>query len=307
MHFGRVQDDKNLDLSLVEDRPRTRGFLGLGHQGRRLIYPGASIWADKDWVGTLYPSGTRSADYLRIYAEHYASVESNGSFYHLPSSQQIRHWRSQVGAEFRFCPKVPKEVSHTLASGLNRPLLQAYLDCCEEFGEHYGMSFLQLPDGFGPEMGRSLEVLLAAWSSEWPLAIEFRHPGWFKDHMLLDPLINLLYRYKVSAVITDTPGRRDVLHLSLTAPSLIVRFQGCFPSPKDDRRLSAWADRLHEWAQSGLDALYFFVHQERHAAIPAGVDYMVRALLERQAPGLMLPARREQTSDEEASHDGLWI
>lgn len=295
MHFGRVPSDHALDLSLPEPRPRTRGFLALPHAGRGLIYPGASIWADKDWIGTLYPEGTRPGDFLRIYAEHYASAESNSSFYQLPRVEQLRYWRTQVGPEFRFCPKVPKEISHTLDRSLNREALSQYLRACEAFGENYGLSFMQLPDHFGPQLSDKLETLLEAWSEEWPLAIEFRHPGWFKDQMLLDPLINRLYRARVSAVITDTPGRRDVLHMSLTTGQVMVRFQGCFPSRRDDQRLQAWAERLKEWADAGLDALYFFVHQERHAAIPAGVDYLLRALHERKAAGLVWP-RQSQPS-----------
>lgn len=258
--------------------------------------------------GDSLSTGTRSSEFLRIYAQHYASAESNGSFYHLPRLEQLKYWRSQVGPEFRFCPKVPKDISHSLDKGLNHSLLAQYLACCEALGEQHGLSFMQLPDHFGPEQAPALATFLSAWSAEWPLAIEFRHPAWFKDQMLLDPLINLLYRSKVSAVITDTPGRRDVLHMSLTAPHLMVRFQGCFPSPRDDQRLQAWAERMHRWAGAGMDAIYFFVHQERHAAIPAGVDFMVRALLERETPGLVLPAAASasSTQDELGDELSLW-
>lgn len=291
MHFGRVARDDGLELSLPADRARTQGYLRLGHKGRALLYPGAPVWADRDWLGTVYPERTRPGEYLRYYARQYAAVEANGSFYHLPPLSQVQHWTRQVGPEFRFCPKLPKALSHGLGAGLDRPLLKAYLDLLAGYGDRHGLSFMQLPEGFGPEQLPALDRFLAAWSREWPLAIEFRHPGWFKDHMLLDPLIDRLYRAGISAVITDTPGRRDVLHMSLCAPQLIIRFLGCFPSSRDEQRLAAWAERLEGWLAAGLDTLYFFIHQERHPAIPASLDYFIREVMQRSVPGLMRPAR----------------
>lgn len=305
MHFGRLAKDQGIDLSLPPLMPRTEGYLRLGHQGRRLVYAGAPIWAEKEWVGSLYADGTRPRDFLREYAKNYATVEYNGSFYHLPAAQQVRQWTSMVGPEFRFCPKVPKDISHQLAGGFDSQLLKEYLDRCAAFGEHYGMSFLQLPDSFGPSAAPALQKLLAAWSREWPLAIEFRHPAWFKDHMLLDPVIDQLYRSRVSAVITDTPGRRDVVHSSLTFPQLIVRFLGCFPSARDEERLAAWADRLKMWTDAGLDSVYFFIHQERHGAIPASLSYLQRRLMEKDVAGLMRPAQSDENQGEESQN--FWL
>jgi uncharacterized protein YecE (DUF72 family) len=232
-------------------------------------------------------------------------VEYNGSFYHPPSPEQIRSWTRVVGREFRFCPKVPQAVSHTLTRQLDRPALAHYLGLLEHFGSHHGTSFLQLPDHFAPQHARQLEHLLQAWSSEWPLAIEFRHPDWFREQMLPDAMINLLYKHRASAVITDTPGRRDVLHMSLTFPQVIIRFLGCFPSARDDQRLKMWARRLEEWSRAGLDTIYFFVHQARNAAIPATTDAMQRYLLEANCQGLVRPTRllaEEATDQREESY-----
>ncbi len=303
MHFGRVAVDVGLDLSLPAPRPRTAGYLKLGHKGRGLIYPGAPVWADREWVGSFYPMGTRPGDYLRQYAKKFSTVEYNGSFYHLPQLTQVRQWTTQVGPEFRFCPKLPRLISHELGHGLDQALLHSYGAMCEAFGEKYGMSFMQLPDYFDVSHAPALGKFLDAWSSRWPLAIEFRHPSWFQDHMLIDPVIDQLYRSRVSAVITDTPGRRDVLHASLMYPQVMIRFVGCFPSRRDEMRLKAWADRLDTWSRAGMDALYFFVHQERHPAIPQNVDYMMRTLLEREAQGLMRPA----TGSEEAPADDQFL
>ncbi len=283
MHFGRVEQDKDLSLTLPAARERTLRYLQLPHQGAGRVYPAAPIWAERQWVGTLYPEDARPGEFLRYYAQRYKSVEYNGSFYRLPSLTQVAHWVQQVGPDFRFCAKVPEALSHHLHKGLDPDLLKQFYEVLEAFGSHAGLSFLQLPDWFSPKEAPLLAKLMQAWSQDWPLAIEFRHPAWFSDHMLWNPVIDQLYRHKMSAVITDTPGRRDVLHMSLCHPQVMVRFLGCFPSRQDDHRLCAWADRICQWSEAGLEAVYFFVHQARHSGIPPTVDLMQRLLLERRA------------------------
>ena len=107
--------------------------------------------------------------------------------------------------------------------------------------------------------------------------------------MLLDPVINFLYRHDLSAVITDTPGQREVLHMSLTSPRILLRFVGCFPSAKDDERLRAWMERLMSWMGAGMDVAYVCMHKSWNAAIPQTVDFAIRYLYERNFRGLVRP------------------
>ncbi len=81
-------------------------------------------------------------------------------------------------------------------------------------------------------------------------------------------MVNLLYRHRVATVITDTAGRRDALHLSLTQPAVLVRFQGNDGHPTDAERLAHWADRLKIWRQGNLEEVYFFAHQPGGNWIP---------------------------------------
>ncbi len=289
MHFGRVEQDKDLDLTLPPLSERSQRFLQLGHQGKGSIFIGAPIWAEKLWVGSLYPESARPSDFLRHYAEHYPCVEYNGSFYRLPSLDQVKAWVRMVPEHFRFCAKVPQDISHKLGGVWDPKLLAEVFQVLETFGEHAGLSFLQLPDHFAPKDAAALLPFFKAWSQHWPLAIEFRHPSWFTERKLLDPLINELYRHKMSVVITDTPGRRDVVHSSLCHTQVMVRFLGTFPSARDDERLKAWAERLEAWAEAGLESLYFFVHQARHPGIPPTVDRM-RRLIWDKAPQRLVPS-----------------
>jgi uncharacterized protein YecE (DUF72 family) len=293
MHFGRVADDKDLDLSLPLPGKRTEGFLKLPHQGRGLIYCGAPIWSCKDWSGTVYPPGARPAEYLKYYAKHYSTVELNSSFYSIPTPAQVRLWKHEVGPEFRFCPKMAKDLSHSLHK-LDRDLLNQFVTMLESFEEHLGLPFMQLPEWYAVDQFPALEAFILQWPKGLPLAIEFRHPTWFQGPMLLDPVINFLYKHSLATVITDTPGRRDVVHMSLTYPSLLLRFVGVFPSKNDEIRLKAWLDRLEDWAHAGMDSIYVAVHQARNGSIPQTIDFMQRYLYGKKFEGFVTPLPDEE-------------
>ena len=282
MHFGRTANELGLELSLPDPRRRTLSYLafaeGLGLPKGRLRC-GAPILNCKEWRGIVYPEEARPADYLRYYAERYPSIEWNSSFYRLPTLSEVKAFCQKVSSDFRFCPKAPQQLSHQLARGLDLDVLHAYHQVCEAFGAHYGLGFMQLPDWFSVSSWDKLCLFTQTWAKRMPLAIELRHPSWFNDHMLLDPVIDLFYRRGISPVITDAPGRRDALHMSLTAPQLMVRFLGCFPSRQDDFRVKAWMQRLEGWSRRGLSEAYFFAHQSKNASIPHTVELALREQL----------------------------
>lgn len=62
-------------------------------------------------------------------------------------------------------------------------------------------------------------------------------------------------------MITDTAGRQDALHMCLTTSAAFIRFVGNAPYSTDRRRIADWVDRIVNWAASGLEELYFFIHQ----------------------------------------------
>ena len=82
-------------------------------------------------------------------------------------------------------------------------------------------------------------------------------------------------RHGAIAVITDTAGRRDVCHGTLTAPEALVRFAGNAPHASDERRLDAWAERLVAWKAAGLRTAYFFVHQPDEDHTPRNLAHLL--------------------------------
>ncbi|MGW8250828.1 MAG: DUF72 domain-containing protein, partial [Anaerolineales bacterium] len=77
------------------------------------LYVGCPIWAYKGWVGTFYPESTKPAGYLREYSSRLTTVEGNTTFYAVPSHKTIQGWVAEMPETFRFCPKLPRTISHT--------------------------------------------------------------------------------------------------------------------------------------------------------------------------------------------------
>ncbi|MBN1834780.1 MAG: DUF72 domain-containing protein, partial [Spirochaetales bacterium] len=129
-----------------------------------------------------------------------------------------------------------------------------------------------------------LRQYLLSIPAELPLAVELRHPGWFRDPSFREIFAFLAGR-GIGAVITDTLGRRDAVHMRLTTPLAFVRFVGNDLHESDYRRIDDWVARLGVWFAEGLEQAYFFIHQPNDAHTPTLADYLERRLDE-QLPGL---------------------
>ncbi len=262
MKFGKLLDISEVDFTLP---PADTAYLpGLSGQSARAdfaAYVGLPRWASKDWVGSLYPKGTKQADFLWHYARAFSCIELNSTHYRSPSPEQVRKWRDMAPAGFHFCPKIPQVISHYRKLVNCREEITAFVDAIAHFEANLGCSFVQLHDSFGPYLLENLASFLQQWPQGVPLAVEFRHPGWFVEHQLIGVAAELLHRHGVGVVLTDVAGRRDVLHQTLTAPWLVWRFVGNGLHETDFTRLQAWGPRLNQWIEQGLEQFYVFVHQ----------------------------------------------
>ncbi len=276
MHFGRVENVSGLVAELPPDSPRTERFLALPREGDSRLYIGCPIWASAEWVGDLYPKGTKPGKFLELYSRAFNTVELNSSFYHMPDPARVEQWRDDTPPEFRFCPKVFRGITEDLGTVHLPELIERFCATVKLFGSRLGLTFAQFSDRFAPAQWGQLVRFLSIWPDDVPLAVELRHPGWFRNHALPDEVVNLFYKRNVATLITDTAGRRDALHFSLTQPKVIVRFQGNEGNPLDESRIQEWGKRIAKWQSHRLREIYFFTHQPGDALIPATARFAVK-------------------------------
>src|SRR5260370_20508411 len=90
------------------------------------------------WEGTFYPEGTKQADFLRYYAQHFDTVEVDSTFYRTPSKTTVQGWAQKTPKEFVFAAKIPQVITHE----------KVLVDCDDDMAQ-----FLKVIDALGEKMG----------------------------------------------------------------------------------------------------------------------------------------------------------
>jgi uncharacterized protein YecE (DUF72 family) len=292
MKFGRVEHPERVDFSLPDDHPDTTLVLRENSPSQKPdVYVGCAKWNRKD-LKNFYPRGTR--DELPYYARQFNAIELNATFYRVFPEQQYEQWVASVPEDFRFFPKVLQNVSHLRR--LNEhcyPALERFLHTADLFGGRLGGCFIQMHPNFGPKNWDRVERFIGHWPQAYPLSVEMRHPEWFTNPDVTERLFNALRERGLDPVITDTAGRRDVLHMRLTRPSAFVRFVGS-NHISDYKRLDDWALRLGRWIQEGLDSIQFFIHQNMERESPLLAAYFIERLNQYLEHALPIPKTLDQ-------------
>ncbi|KYG65771.1 hypothetical protein AZI86_01470 [Bdellovibrio bacteriovorus] len=296
MEFGKLANIDGIDWSLPKDREESMTFLrGLPRKTAPKFYIGTPAWGHKEWVGKIYAIGTKPADYLSRYAKSFNTIELNTTHYRIPTADQATKWREQVAdrSDFIFCPKVFQGISHAAGGLLDKKLLQEWFYFLNELKDNRGPCFIQMPPYFDYSKKATLFHFLEQWPGEFELAIEFRHASWFEGPRILPALEKYLRTKKISVVITDVAGRRDLLHTSLTADFVMLRFIGNNLHPTDFTRALAWSEKFAAWCAQGLSRVFYFAHEPDDINAPEISQAIIRHLNEEG--GAELPPLQWQT------------
>lgn len=251
-------------------------------------YVGGTGWGQTKWLGKVYPLGTRPKDFLSHYVRQFNSIELNALWYNLQPKPVIGRWAELAGPDFRFCPKFSNTISHErLLEGAERDT-ELFVEHMRCFGVTLGPAFLQLPETFGPGRAGMLHAFLRGLPRDFRTCVELRHEGWFGTAAVRETW-ELMEALGIGAVITDTPGRRDVLHMRLTAPVAFIRFVGNNLHPTDFERIDEWGERLSSWIDKGLREVYFFMHDHEEMFSPELCAYAVEVFNRRVGAGLKPP------------------
>ncbi len=283
MEFGKLPpaELEEIDFSLPAEPAANTAVLKAVRKKQRvpLVYVGCAKWGRKEWVGKLYPRGTREQAFLDEYVKHYNAIELNATHYKIYSPGAIRKWADRAGThDFKFCPKLPQSISHYNSFVNTRAQTDAFLEGILAFGRHLGPVFVQVPESYSPARGANLFSYLESLPRDLQFFLEVRHPAWFSDKKIGEALWKKLRDLRVGAVITDTAGRRDCAHMHLTLPRTFIRFVGNSLHATDYTRIDEWVDRIAIWLEQGLEELYFFMHMHDEAYSPELTVYLIERL-----------------------------
>jgi uncharacterized protein YecE (DUF72 family) len=279
MEYGRVEDEEldSIDFSLPEDHPQTTEVLSKSKAKKTDVWMGCAKWGRPEWVGKIYPKGTKPANFLDEYAKQYNCIELNAISYQLPSKEQLDSWKNKVGENFLFCPKFSDTITHRKRLKNVEAELDKYLKAVQELGDKLGPVFLLPHPQMGPKQLDTIVEFIKAVPEDIRLFVEFRHPEWYTEPHF-DTMFSILEDMKKGSVITDTAGKRENVHMRLTTPDAFIRFVGNSLHASDYSRIDDWVQRIKKWMAQGLRSCYFFMHMHDERYSPELSRYLAEQL-----------------------------
>lgn len=269
---------------------------------------GCPSWNEPAWRGSFYPSDLRPADTLSHYAATFNAVEGNTTFYARPAPQTVQRWAEQMPEHFRFCAKLPRDISHAGDLREHFSATADFLQLLAPLGARVAPLWLQLPASFGPQ--RLAELL--AWLDEFAeraIAVELRHPAFFargEEERLLNRQLQARGVERICldsrALFACTSRDPAVLHAQAKKPRLPLRPTAFSTSPQlrfiggpdleaSQVFLEPWLDKVADWIGQGLTPYVFLHTPDNHLAAAQALRF--HAGLGERLPGLPALAQRE--------------
>ncbi|MFH8370081.1 DUF72 domain-containing protein [Streptomyces sp. NPDC018031] len=297
------------------------------------ILVGTCSWTDRALLaGGWYPPDRRDAEgRLRYYAERFPVVEVDATYYALPSRRNSDLWAERTPAGFRFDVKAlslltghptrPEALPAELRPALGRRAARAIgpagrpagpvgadEELLDEVWQRFsgaleplrdtgrlGTLLFQFPPWFAPG-ARAEEALgrCVARTAGWPVAVEFRHPGWWSAERR-EATEALLTELGTTAVAVDMiqtlPTSVPPVAPVTTGRLAVVRFHGRnaawgtgskeerFRHTYTEAELAEWLPRVRRLAERADEVHVLFNNCCADAAVRAAES--MRGLLAR--------------------------
>ncbi|MGD9763284.1 MAG: DUF72 domain-containing protein [Candidatus Binatia bacterium] len=223
----------------------------LHHEDMATYWIGTSGYSYKHWKGGFYPASLPDGEMLRYYAERFAAVEINYTFYRMASVRQLQSWAKETPDHFTFTLKAPRRITHDLRL---RDAADAAVDFCDTaraLKHKLGALLFQLPPFLKRDTPR-LEDFLHQMPEGFRVAFEFRNPTWFTDEVY-----DTLRRFGVALCVVEAPERN--VPLEVTADFGYFRLR----QPEyTDADLAEAAARIQNAAANWRDVFIYFKHED---------------------------------------------
>lgn len=274
MKFGKTDLPGQAEIDLPQDHLQSTTLLNASLPEKQRISIGFPTWAKDKLVG-FYPKGTKNE--LAYYSQQFNAIELNASYYRIFKPEQWERWREQTPDGFLFYPKLVQNISHWRKLNDCEALVDEFVHAVSRLEHKLGTCFLQMHESYTPNSLEGFHKFISYWPKGYPLAVELRNERWHTDPRVVEELNHILMRHSVDNIITDSLGRRDMVHMRLTTNRAFVRFAAA-DHPSDLVRLNAWADRLLLWWNSGIEEVAFFIHQNTDTENPMLASYFAERL-----------------------------
>lgn len=297
MDFGRLKDISNVKFELPAEDHYSKMMLRkhpnfINSFSFKL---GAPAWSCSDWKGKIYPEKAQPNTFLHYYSEHFDTIELNSTHYGIPKVETLIKWKNTVGDTFKFNPKFLQNVSHRKRLLNCKNEIYEFTEQIRVLEQNLGYTWLQMPPDFTIKEAKALYNFIDNFPEDLSFALELRHSSWFQNDKELDILSEKMTERGGAMIVTDVAGRRDVLHMRLTSPTIMVRFVGNEMHNTDFVRVNDWVKRLASFKRQGLQEVYFFAHQPEDILCPELGHFIGTQVKSTLDSRIIYPNLREKT------------
>jgi uncharacterized protein YecE (DUF72 family) len=208
-----------------------------------VLYVGTSGWQYRHWRGRFYPEKLPARAWLDHYAQRFATVEINNTFYRLPPRETFEGWARRFPSDVAIALKASRYLTHIKRLREPEEPVQRFLEHAEPLGARLGPVLVQLPPDLRVEVAR-LDETLAEFRARAPqlrVAVEPRHESWWTDDVRA-----VLQQHGAALCLADR-GSHPITPQWRTADWGYVRFhfgrahpRGCYGRAA----LETWTERI---------------------------------------------------------------
>jgi uncharacterized protein YecE (DUF72 family) len=254
-------------------------YLPGNKNGSPKICIGLSGWGYKE---ELRKPNTPFAQHgtLPFYSKHFTTTELINTFDNFPTTEQVSKWYNATDIGFKFCPQINKMISHIGDVGIHKVgATNDFIKMIRGLKEKLGPVLIQLNDTASIETKDNIFAYLQKLPTDIAAAIELRNEDWFVSKTKFEVFVRQVNAVNKSIVITDTPGRRDAVHMHLSNNIAFIRFVCDGNEVLDMFRIEQWRRQLRSWYLQGLDTCYFFLHINNKNAENDFIEYVKSELI----------------------------
>ena len=215
------------------------------------IWVGTSGYNYPEWRGSFYPQKLPATRMLPYYAERFATVEINNTFYRMPNEKSVAGWSQATPERFKLTLKAPQRITHQARLRDCAQLVQYFLQVAATLGPKLGALLFQLP----PYLRKDLALFDAFLETLPPgvcAAFEFRHASWLDTEVYAR-----LKARGLALCVAD--GEKVSIPVEITADYGYFRLRDAGYTAQD---IARWAQVIRASTAGCREVFVYFKHEE---------------------------------------------
>lgn len=234
-------------------------------RGSNRVLVGTSGYQYDHWVGPFYPERLPKKQWFEYYAERFATLEVNGTFYSLPKRDTVARWAETAPEGFRYVVKFSRYGSHIKRLKDPDASLPPFFEAVEPLHPVCAGVLLQLPPNWRPNVER-LDAFLQQAPSGWRWTVEVRDERW-----LCEDLYEVLRRHNAALCWHDLLEDHPLVQ---TADWTYRRFHGTDHGGRYSRSYLEEHARAIDGEHSAGRDCYVFFNNDRDGHAPRDALWM---------------------------------